>query len=71
MKQPMSDKTEAMKDAIEHFFPGTRQALAAGKCPLCRKPILAFRDLLSAKEFEISGMCQECQDDVFGENNED
>lgn len=25
-----------------------------------------FRDKLSAKEYTISGMCQDCQDDVFG-----
>lgn len=25
-----------------------------------------FRNLLSLKEFAISGMCQECQDSVFG-----
>lgn len=25
-----------------------------------------FRDLRSVKEYGISGMCQECQDSVFG-----
>jgi hypothetical protein len=25
-----------------------------------------FRDLLSAKEYTISGLCQDCQDEVFG-----
>jgi len=25
-----------------------------------------FRDELSAREYYISGMCQHCQDDVFG-----
>lgn len=27
-----------------------------------------FRDELSAKEYYISGMCQRCQDKVFGED---
>ena len=27
-----------------------------------------FRDELSAKEYYISGMCQHCQDKVFGED---
>ena len=27
---------------------------------------VAFRDPLSYKEFTISGMCQKCQDSVFG-----
>lgn len=25
-----------------------------------------FRDWLSAKEYKISGLCQNCQDDTFG-----
>lgn len=38
-----------------------------GKCPTCRKKILSteFKDELSVREFCISGMCQECQDEVF------
>jgi len=36
-----------------------------GKCPLCKEPISEFRDFLSKKEYEISGLCQSCQDDVF------
>lgn len=36
-----------------------------GKCPLCGKKITIFKDNLSRKEFEISGMCQRCQDEVF------
>lgn len=39
-------------------------------CPACHKPIdvswTAFRDDLSRKEYKISGMCQKCQDEVFG-----
>lgn len=40
-----------------------------GKCPLCSNPVLkgSFRDALSEREFSVSGMCQSCQDDVFGE----
>jgi hypothetical protein len=40
-----------------------------GKCPFCKKVILAqveFRDELSRKEFGISGLCQKCQDETFG-----
>ncbi len=40
-----------------------------GKCPLCSKEVSKydFKDDLSLKEFKISGMCQECQDEMFGE----
>lgn len=38
------------------------------KCPFCTKdidPEKDFRDQLSKREFEISGLCQECQDKTF------
>lgn len=35
-------------------------------CILCGKPIEYLRDQLSIQEFVISGMCQSCQDNVFG-----
>jgi len=34
-------------------------------CAFCGKPITGFRDVLSEKEYRISGLCQECQDGVF------
>ena len=39
-----------------------------GQCPTCEKPVSndSFRNALSLKEFRISGMCQECQDSIFG-----
>jgi uncharacterized CHY-type Zn-finger protein len=35
-------------------------------CVACGKPAEHFRDALSRKEYTISGLCQECQDEVFG-----
>ncbi len=37
-------------------------------CATCGQDCLnvAFRDEVSFKEYKISGMCQKCQDDVFG-----
>ena len=32
----------------------------------CGKPAKQFRDELSRREFSISGLCQNCQDKVFG-----
>ena len=40
-----------------------------GVCPTCCKPIdlrYGFRNDKSRREFEISGMCQKCQDEFFG-----
>ena len=41
-----------------------------GLCPTCTKPVGTFRDSLSYKEFGISGMCQACQDEIFGDEEE-
>ncbi len=44
------------------------EAVQAGKCPFCGKQIdpNEFRDALSKKEYTISGLCQNCQDEMFG-----
>lgn len=40
------------------------------KCPICGKVFNSveneFRNEISVKEFNISGLCQSCQDNVFG-----
>ena len=38
----------------------------AGVCATCAGEVGPFRDDLSCKEYRISGMCQTCQDQVFG-----
>ena len=42
------------------------EEIEKGNCPLCKKKITGFNDELSLKEFKISGMCQDCQNSVFG-----
>lgn len=39
-----------------------------GICPQCNAKVdpSSFRDEVSAREFKISGLCQACQDEVFG-----
>ena len=38
----------------------------AGKCPMCNEVVGEFKNDLSRREFEISFMCQSCQDDFYG-----
>jgi hypothetical protein len=54
------------KEIIEKLFPGTVELISKNICPTCKKNIVTFRDKLSEKEYNISGMCQNCQDKVFG-----
>lgn len=62
-------KSHEMEVFLEDLA-GRSTALAAKKClapPLgCGNPVGPFRDQLSAKEYAISGFCQDCQDRVFG-----
>ena len=45
-----------------------REAITSKTCPCCGSAVTldSFKDELSLKEFGISGMCQTCQDDLFG-----
>ena len=45
--------------------------LQLGNCPLCGNKPTTFRDQLSVKEFKVSGMCQDCQDQMFGVESSD
>ena len=60
---------------VEHFldemtlnlFGRSRSLAVAGKsCVACGKPADSFKDERSRKEFNISGLCQNCQDQIFG-----
>ncbi len=44
------------------------KAVEQKECPICgiKIDMVAFRDELSVKEYEISGICQKCQDNIFG-----
>jgi hypothetical protein len=59
------------KDIIRAMGFGERvRAFEDGNCPLCSKvihPNTEFKDELSLREYEISGLCQSCQDGIFEE----
>jgi len=44
------------------------KAVENKQCPMCSKKIdiSKFRDKLSLKEYEVGGLCQDCQDEIFG-----
>jgi len=58
---------------VDMIFPGGAAAKAANKCPVCRSDIREgeFTSELSIREFNISGLCQKCQDFVFAAPEED
>lgn len=62
------DAKKAQKRPVDLIFPEGYERKRAGFCPTCGEPVSEFRDELSKKEYQISGMCQSCQDEVFGKN---
>jgi len=58
------------KEIMEkHGFLKQIELAMHGKCPKCEKGINMkdFKNKSSLREFEISGLCQKCQNDFFGE----
>jgi DNA-directed RNA polymerase subunit RPC12/RpoP len=51
------------------IFPEAKHNIENNKCATCGREIGTFRDDDSRKEYSISGMCQKCQDSVFGYTN--
>jgi len=64
-----SEKSSEMEQFLEKQF-GRTTAITGDKCvsaPFgCGKEVQGFKDELSRKEYGISGLCQECQDSIFG-----
>ena len=50
------------------MFPEAGVAIAMSRCPICDCAITqaSFRSELHAREYAISGMCGDCQDNFFG-----
>lgn len=51
-------------------FSAEVEKVEKGLCPFCSCSISvdSFKDELSVREFRISGLCQKCQDEFFGES---
>jgi hypothetical protein len=68
---PINPKAPEIDDMLESIAGLRRQE---NRCVFQRdgkEHNLKFRDDLSRKEFSISGMCQSCQDSVFGADEDD
>ena len=50
---------------------GVRTSGLCIMCPRSFDPATEFKDELSQREYEISGMCQKCQNSVFGGGERD
>ena len=68
----MMNELDNVKEEMAFKLFGRSRTLAiAGKgCVKCGESAVDFRDELSRKEFGISGLCQGCQDGIFGGEEE-
>jgi len=65
MAEP-TKKSEVINKLVSQFAGRSREITIKGnRCMMCGGLAESFRDQLSAKEYRISGMCQECQDMVW------
>ena len=49
---------------------GRTEKIKSSACVSCDATDVKFRNQVSRKEYTLSGMCQTCQDDFFGTNQE-
>jgi len=69
-KPTPSEKNPQLDKVITAIFGIDRKASIENKtCATCQTDVKpdSFKNEISLKEFHISGMCQTCQDSVFGE----
>jgi len=52
-------------------FTPQKEAEEKGICSRCKKPVGAFKDDISRREYNITGFCQECQDWLFAAPEEE
>lgn len=62
-----TEKSEGVESLIRATAGKDRRStILSRSCMLCNQDAVEFRDELSRREYAISGMCQKCQDKVFG-----
>jgi hypothetical protein len=69
IKMQPTEKSHAIDELLQQMFGVNRkETISENKCVFCGTVVKGsdFRDENSLKEFTISGICQSCQDEIFG-----
>ena len=71
--EEFTEKSGQIESMLTQLLGGKnrRAYIAAGKCVMTGKDAGPFRDELSKREYMISGMGQEAQDEIFGRDNDE
>lgn len=60
-------KSPGMEATLENLFGKNRvETINENRCMSCNGSADNFRDALSMREYSISGLCQKCQDEIWG-----
>lgn len=66
MSQP-TEKANEINNMLYRIIGLDRaESISNDICVSCGGVVAEFRDALSKKEYTISGLCQACQDKIFG-----
>jgi len=68
MKTPKEIADNFRKKPAGIMMPEVPGMIEKGICPVCKNKIGDFRNPTSRREYEISGMCQKCQDKIYGKH---
>ena len=69
LNKPWGNKSKPIQNMLKNVFPEAAKNIEQNKCATCGSDKIKptdFKSDLSRKEYGISGMCQKCQDSVFG-----
>jgi hypothetical protein len=66
-----SEKAEPIKNFLDQlttltFGTSRTESITHDKCVSCKGDATSFRNEISKREYRISGLCQNCQDEIFG-----
>lgn len=65
-----TNKSNEVENFIQDVFGINRKKVIENNiCAFCVEPNFEFKDTLSIQEYGISGLCQNCQDEVFDNKN--
>ena len=56
------------KNIMNQLFPEEMKLIEEQKCPICTNFVNEdeFRNVLSKQDYKITGLCQICQDRIYG-----